>query len=500
MAKLLARTRFAACLLVSVSATTAFLLAVNHEAGLRVLLALIVAAAVVSTLYLIWPMDPAYTLSAAVFLSPLSGNWGELGFPSGVDPDRLLLVLGILQVLLRAPAVRARPRFRLGAAHVILALATVYVLASAFLAGTLYSKADLFRIIDAFGILPFLAFLTAPLAFRTHHHRRILLITLVTLGAYLGLTTLFEMVHLNALVFPRYILNQNYGIHYGRGRGPFVDAVANGFACFVCSAACGIAVATWSGVRRRILAGFIGMLCIVGAFLSLERSVWIGSVAGIAIAFLATRRLRAYILPLATTIVIALLAALALIPGLRATVTSRISGSTYDRQNLTVAGLNMIKARPLTGFGWGEFQNNSLLYFRQSQNYPLTDENKFGLHNFLLTYAVELGLPGATLWILGVLAGVGSALLTRGPPDLQFWRRALLATLVIFVIVGNSVPPTEFPNLSLWLLAGVAFSGRYPPWLTSSAGDVSASEPTARADATPPPRASAEALGAGLHG
>ena len=145
----------------------------------------------------------------------------------------------------------------------------------------------------------------------------------MSLGAYLGLTTLFEMVHLNALVFPRYILNPNYGIHFGRGRGPFVDAVANGFACFICAAACGVAVATWSGIRPRIFAGLIGFLCLVGTFLSLERSVWIGAAAAIVITVMTIRQLRRYALPLATAIVIVLAATLALIPGLRATVKTR---------------------------------------------------------------------------------------------------------------------------------------------------------------------------------
>ena len=461
MAKATSRPGLAAGLPVLLVVTAAGLLAVGLQAGLYAVLLLIIVPAAASALYLVWRVHPAYTLCSAIFLSPLAGNWGELGLPSGVDPDRLLLVVGILQVMLRAPGIRDRPRFRFTVAHAFLALAAVYAVASAYFAGTLYVKVDLFKIVDAFGILPFLVYLTAPVAFRTRRHRGILLVTLVTLGAYLGLTTLFQMTHLDALVFPRYILNPNYGIHATRGRGPFVDAVANGFACFVCAAACGVALASWAGRRARGLAGLIGVLCLAGAFLSLERSVWIGSAAAIAITMLTTRRLRGYLAPVAAVIAISVIAALTLIPSLNATVNRRIDSPTYDRQALAVAGLNMINARPLTGFGWGQFEADSLLYFKQSQNYPLTDENRFGLHNFLLTYAVELGLPGATLWAIGVLTGVGIAMLTRGPPDLEPWRRALFAVVVVFLVVSNTVPPIEFPNLAIWLLAGVVSSGQY---------------------------------------
>ncbi len=73
--------------------------------------------------------------------------------------------------------------------------------------------------------------------YSTPGRRRWLLGALVVLGAYLGLTVLFEMAGPHALVWPKYILNPNYGIHGGRGRGPFADAVANGFGLYVCALA-----------------------------------------------------------------------------------------------------------------------------------------------------------------------------------------------------------------------------------------------------------------------
>ena len=108
----------------------------------------------------------------------------------------------------------------------------------------------------------------------------------------------------------------------------------------------------------------------------------------------------------------------------------------WDRQALSL--LSRVKRRPL---------------------HPLTATSA-GVHT-PLTYAVELGLVGMTLWIMGVLFGVGGALATPGPPDLDAWRAGLLAVATAYLVVLNAVPPTAWPNRSLWLMAGVVYSGRY---------------------------------------
>jgi hypothetical protein len=78
-----------------------------------------------------------------------------------------------------------------------------------------------------------------------------------------------------------------------------------------------------------------------------------------------------------------------------------------------------------------------------------------------LTYAVNLGLIGVTLWLGGLLLGVGGALGTRGPPDLLPWRVGLLAVALATLVVLNATPPTAWGNRMLWLLAGVVVAGRY---------------------------------------
>jgi putative inorganic carbon (hco3(-)) transporter len=428
----------------------------------------VAAVLILSMAVVVWRVDPAYTLSASILLTPFAGNWPELGVPGPLSPDRLLLAGGIAAVLLRAPSMSDRPRFQLTGTHWLLALATIYALGSAFVAGTLGERDAFFKVVDAFGVMPFALFLVAPLAFATSRQREILLVTFVLLAAYLGLTTLFEATKADALVFPKYILDPTYGIHLGRGRGPFVDAVANGLALYTCAVACGIAAATWRSPLARGSAVALGLLCVVGSFLSLERSVWIGVVVGTTIAMLATHGLRRYLVPLVLAVTVALAVSLALIPGLSDAAAERTTNSltVWDRKNLARAAINMVEARPLVGFGWGRFSHDSRDYFEQAFDYPLT-ASKAGVHNTPLNYAVDLGLVGATLWLLGVVFGVGTALATRVPPDLVPWRTGLLALAAASLVVINSVPPTAWVNRSLWLFAGVVYSARYGRWRVS---------------------------------
>ena len=48
------------------------------------------------------------------------------------------------------------------------------------------------------------------------------------IGLYLHVTAIFEHFQLRSLVFPKYIMNSNIGIHWGRARGPFLSGSING--------------------------------------------------------------------------------------------------------------------------------------------------------------------------------------------------------------------------------------------------------------------------------
>jgi putative inorganic carbon (hco3(-)) transporter len=319
-------------------------------------------------------------------------------------------------------------------------------------------------LVETFGVLPFISFWLGPVIFPSARERAILLRALVVMAAYLGLTALLETTGPKSLVFPRYIMDPNVGLHYGRARGPFVDAVANGVGLYVGAVASAIALYQWRAMRWRVVAAAICVLCLGGIIMTLERSIWISAGAATIVALLASQRTRRFAVPVLVGLVAVCAIAIFTVPGLRANVSQRLNNpeSLYDRENTTQTALAMIEAKPLLGFGWNQFQSAHLNYIRESPNIPLTATN-IVLHNVYLTYAVELGLLGATLWLLAVILGAGGTALTRAPPDLEPWRIGLVALLVSFLIGEAAVPATVFVNASLWLWAGVVAVVRYPP-------------------------------------
>jgi O-antigen ligase len=184
--------------------------------------------------------------------------------------------------------------------------------------------------------------------------------------------------------------------------------------------------------------------------------------------------------------VIAVLAVLTLVPSLHSTATTRLSSiyPVWDRQNQTVAGLNMLQAKPLFGFGWDNWAHTAAPYFRLAPNRLLTgypsslQQAQLGgssvagstssspsvgqvqgaLHDSYLLYAVELGLVGACLWLASVLWGlIGTAFSRARDPDLRPWRLGLVAIGVCFLVLCAVDPLSQnFTQLILWTWAGVA--------------------------------------------
>lgn len=433
------------------------------------------AALLVGALCLTAYIDVAWLFSVAIAMTLFSGHWRNLGFPSLVSPDRLLLLVAFVVLLIRDPSLGRRPYLRLTPAHVALLLAGAYAICSAVAAGAIGETPALFSLLDRFGLVPFLLFAAGPIAFAEERQRRILLVTFLAVGAYLGLTALFEGLGPHSLVFPRYIIDLNAEVQAGRARGPFGDAAINGIALFYCAVMAIVAYATIPQLRIRRLALAIAALCLFDLLLTQERSVWVGAVAAALCAGLAAPALRRKLLAVGALAAVAVIGAFVLVPGLHEQTSERIKDqrTEWDRLNLNQAAENMIRARPLLGFGLGSFKDDSAPYFKQSPDFPLSNTDG-ELHNVFLSITAELGLVGISLWLLAMALAVGGAIVVRGPPELHPWRIGLLAVTVFWLIVANLVPMLQaFPNQVLWLWAGVVWPWRYA-WVRAQPSPASA--------------------------
>ena len=420
--------------------------------GALVVLALVVLIQLARTI------DPAWLLSAGILSSMFAGRWGELGLGGPIGPHRVLLATGILAVLLRAPPVRDRPRLRLGPVHLAMAAAIAYAVISAIAAGTLGRSNSHFTLIDEFGALPFLMFAVAPVAFATQRQRMILLGSLVAAGAYLSVTALLEQLELYDLVVPSYITDPAVGTHFGRARGPFVEAAADGLALYACAVAAAIAFAVWRSPRPRWFAAAVLVLAPVGLLLTVTRSVWLAAVVGTVVAIGTTAGLRRFLVPVAVAGTLTVLATFALVPGLAQQARERQDDKApiHERQNTTAAGLRMIGDRPLLGFGWDRANDHLEDYFRLDPDIPLTG-GRAGFHNLFLNNAVNLGVVGFALWLLAGALAFGSAFTRTAEGDLRLWQVGLKAVLVTWIIVGLSTPASYiFSTMLLWTWAGVA--------------------------------------------
>jgi O-antigen ligase len=411
--------------------------------------------------YLAWRADPAWTLTAGVMLAVFAGNWDAMGIPTLLAPDRIILFTGVIGVLARAPRSRLRAPFRIEPVHYILGLVVLYVIASAVVVGTLIDQTAFFVLFERFGVVPFLLFVCAESAFRTDQQRQVLLVGLVALGGYLGVTALLEVLN-SPLIFPGYIDDPNVGTLPDRARGPFVEPATNGLALFTCAGACAVAFSRWPSRKARFATLAVGLLCTAGLMFTVTRQVWLAAVLATLATMLTLTHLRRLLLPTTAAVAIAVVVLLSVVPGLSQQVTERRAqqATIWDRINLNRAAINAIEAHPLVGVGWQSFTTRSDDYAELDPNFPLTAVGSVVVHNVFLVYGTELGLIGLSLWILALLLGIGGTLRRRGPPELVPWWALTLGVFIFFLAIGTFEFPQAFSNLALWLLAGVVRAGQ----------------------------------------
>lgn len=407
-------------------------------------------------------LEPALILTIGMMLSVFSGWWGQMGIP--IPLDRVAIACGIATALVRSIRAGEGPRIR--AVHWVMLALLLYAIASAAWVHTLTQHGPQFALLDRLGVIPFLLFLVAPVAFRTPEQRRILALGLVILGAYLGITALLEAAGAHSLVFPSYINNPNLGITAERSRGPFLESGADGLAMFYCMVAGALLLPSFRDRpwMRSLVIGVM-VVCAAGIVCTVTRQIWIGASLGAAVAMLFDRRLRRMLPFAAVGAALVVVLALAFVPGLSAKLHSRVNTQTsiWDRLSSDGAALRMAEARPGLGFGWGEFGARSKPYYRLGATYPLLPSIAEA-HNVPLSNAAELGFVGVALWAVVLIMGLVAPTIGRAPPAVHPWRLALIAVVIAWFVQANFSPMDyAFDNYLVWLWAGIVVGGRQRP-------------------------------------
>ena len=447
----------------------------THPSPAHGIEALGIIAVAASLCFLLARLSPATILSLGVGSEAFSGDWKYMHIP--VPLDRLLFILGLGLLLFGGLRKFSDRRLIFSPIHLLLLAIVIYAALSAFSAGTLTTSIGFYALLDRLGLIPFLMFTLAPVVFRSAKARHALLVVMVVLGIYLGITALMEGVGLLRYVEPSYIRNPNIGIHYGRARGPFLESVADGFSMFICAVAAAVALTTWRARWARIACIATIVLSGAGVIFTLTRSVWVAAAVGALVPAIYDRRIRRFVPALVIVGSISVYLIITYVPGLGSKVQSRVStqSSVWDRYNTNDAALRAWKAHPITGIGWETFITKGPDYLRQAATYPLTGVG-LEVHNVFLSHLVELGVPGALMWVIALFSGVGGAAIRRGPSDLYPWRLGLMAIFAGYLVAANLGPFSyPLPNLVMWMWAGIVAAERYstlralPPSLAAGA-------------------------------
>jgi N-acetylglucosaminyldiphosphoundecaprenol N-acetyl-beta-D-mannosaminyltransferase len=287
-----------------------------------------------------------------------------------------------------------------------------------------------------------------------------LLACFVALGVYLSFTAVCEIAGKWALVFPRYIADPNLGIHFGRARGPGLNAASLGIYLTACLW-CGWVLLGQTGRRglQLVLLAVLPLMAL-GVFFTYTRSTWIGLAAsGLVVGWLQMpRRWRMPALVSASFAGLVLIAVSwsSLIGLKREGTAAEAEHSINQRESFAYVSWQMFKDHPLLGVGFGRFYDQKLPYLSdRRQEVELESIRSLDHHNTFLGVLTESGLIGLAMFCAVLVAWTRHAWLLAKRVAGPEWARA--QGVLMLAIVVNYLCSAMFHDLTLvpaqeWLL------------------------------------------------
>src|SRR5271169_4519256 len=190
-----------------------------------------------------------------------------------------------------------------------------------------------------------------------------LLRAIVGIGVYLALTASFEHYGINALIFPRYIIDPHVGIQFGRARGPMVGSNPMGeWLVVVYLASC--LVMPFARTFSKILLQGLILLVVMGIYFTNTRGAWLSLAAVVVLAAILGGKFGTQSRLIVILVLVAFFAGIGSKFSFSGeTLFSRRQNTIDYRLSNNKTTFNMGMANFVTGVGYGSFSSNWEKYF-----------------------------------------------------------------------------------------------------------------------------------------
>jgi O-antigen ligase len=226
----------------------------------------------------------------------------------------------------------------------------------------------------------------------------IVLRTIVAIGVYLSLTAAFEHYELNALVWPKYIVDPTVGIQWGRARGPFLGSNPMGEWLIVVFLATCLLMQSARSTGKLFLQCLIP-LTVVGIYFTSTRGPWVCLAIVLAIVGVGGGKFGVQSRIIAFVVLIAFVAGIGSKFSIgESTLFSKRQHTVDYRMSNFQTAIKMGLDNPLTGVGYGKFGARWNKYFGDEEQ-RLTTDLTDGNHNTFLGLFADLGFPGVFLYL-----------------------------------------------------------------------------------------------------
>ncbi len=264
---------------------------------------------------------------------------------------------------------------------------------------------------------------------------------LLLFGIYLSLTAILEVTKQWSLVFPHFIGDPKLGIHFGRARGPMLQSVRLGMCLNLCLALLWT-FPVWIYSRERLvwlMAIGLTPLFMLAILLTYTRSIWMGTAAIVIILLSTMLKGKARTLTLGALFMSAIVIGLVLGPSLvafkREYSEAETLESTKMRGAFAYVSMQMFKDSPITGFGFNQFQVHNRPYLDdRTTNIRLESIRGYVHHNSFLSLVVDLGLIGATLYMLAAISLIRNCCVVWNHPTVSPYARS--AAVLSFCMIA----------------------------------------------------------------